>query len=817
MRFFVVGIIVTLVAAAVSWGQAPAEGDIESIGIDGYYRPNCWVPMKLRLRPTIGEAATYKIQVVQEDMDRDRVLYTKEAFTLNGNPPGGKMEERVWVYFLPQPRLLDQALNAQALSGLIKVFLCDDNDQQIVQIPFSPGTPLPRNLDDVGDRRGVRLIALVHDSSSRPISSVYGQAHGLLEEIVFVHLRPSDLPGSVLGYSALDGVVWLNSDPGELNADSAAALEQYVRDGGKLVVCQNIEWRRTAESMLGPLLPVVLTGSGEEANAATLRELAGVPDYERHKDEPNWRPPSRFIIGGTADVPARYVDPWPELRGKSVAIAKAVARPGAMVNRVCETDPASPYLARWMVGHGMVAWIAQDLGDPALLSNSRLRSVGWDKIWDACFDWRNDAITVEMRDQLGMKAELEKKFPSVPLATDLSTATLGGMELASRGAALVSLAVVFFIGYWLVAGPGSYLFLQARRRAQYSWMAFGLCAIAATVLTVGIVKLVLRGSPQVRHVSMQRLAANETAMVTSQFGLYVPTNNPQTIALNETASKRASYVVPFPVHPRHLRDTAQFLAPVKYGVPVRERNSLGEPQIEVPYRSTLKKFQVRWIGTASAGIDGVAALNDGQLSGLLVNNTGRDLHSVYFVYSPSPAARDDMMLFLPDRLLRPAWGKGQKLDLADMVSQMGLVKEGEREQGLIGDRGLLNLSWIDVWRKHFEHVMDQSYSDLERATVLLSVFERLAPATARDRNGSNTRYELLRRAGRQFDASNAVACGRLLIIARGETDGPLPFPLTVGGDRVAGEGVNYYQFIVPLNRNGSASEPAGGESQTRAE
>src|SRR5947207_6592448 len=121
MRVLLAGLLLLSLTGA-AFAQ-DAEGEVESIGYGGAYRPNCWTPMKLRLRPKVGDTRTYKIAIVQEDLDRDRVIYTR-PFTLNGNPPGGRIEEHVWVYFMPQPRGLRIQGNAAEFTNLLKVFLC---------------------------------------------------------------------------------------------------------------------------------------------------------------------------------------------------------------------------------------------------------------------------------------------------------------------------------------------------------------------------------------------------------------------------------------------------------------------------------------------------------------------------------------------------------------------------------------------------------------------------------------------------------------------------------------------------------------------
>ena len=89
--------IILLAMNSAAFAQAEAEGEVESMGFHGWYRPNCWTAMKIRLRPKTGASRDYQIQVIQEDMDRDHVSYTRRI-TLTGNPEGRKIEEKVWVY-----------------------------------------------------------------------------------------------------------------------------------------------------------------------------------------------------------------------------------------------------------------------------------------------------------------------------------------------------------------------------------------------------------------------------------------------------------------------------------------------------------------------------------------------------------------------------------------------------------------------------------------------------------------------------------------------------------------------------------------------
>jgi hypothetical protein len=816
MRVLMAGFIfLSLVFTSAAFAQ-DAEGEVESLGYGGVYRPNCWTPMKLRLRPKVGETRTYKIAIVQEDLDRDRVIYTR-PFTLNGNPPGGaRIEEQVWVYFMPQPRDLELPLgsaNAAAYSNRIRIFLCRESDgKQLVQIPFTPTTQLPRSLDNRSDffgrGRGARLVLLVGGSASRPVGQIYDRGVALTEDVDFYKITPAELPGDVKGFGCVDAIVWMGSSgPEELRADSLAAIQDYVRDGGKLVVTQGQNWQKFKESELAAMLPVTLEGERNEKGVASLRALAGMPNFEALDDVQRAQLRAPWIMKSTGNITIPN-DPWSNLQGKDSPLIIASPREGAFINLYCQTDAPTPYLARWMFGLGTVTWVAQDFGDQQIIATGQDRAKGWQAIWDRTMDWRNDTL-------IGMMEKPPRLWDGgTSNRPDLSRTVLAGMELPRRGAALVALAMVLFIGYWLVAGPGSYFFLVSKRKAYYSWVAFALCAVGATALTAAVVKLVLRGPPQLQHVTFVRMNPQREAVAHSQFGLYIPRDGNQHVELTDIAPKRFSYLTPYPIHPEHLVESADFPAYKEYEVPMRDRNSAEPPAIDVPYRSTLKKFQARWIGTLSGGIDGKAKiLDNGRLAGSLVNNTGHDLRYIHLIYTRNAEMpyqtnlRDDEMIELKDSFDgKGAWANGASLDLTDIFNKVGIAGPDSRSNN-VGLRGPLNRVWMANWSEEIRSSLGPSdrYNNNDRAALLMTIFDRLKPGEFPRDGERQDRYDLLRRGGRAFDASGVVSAGQLLIFAR--ADAPLPFGLKVEGEAVKGEGVVYYQINVPLERMGASTQP----------
>jgi hypothetical protein len=102
--------------------------------------------------------------------------------------------------------------------------------------------------------------------------------------------------------------------------------------------------------------------------------------------------------------------------------------------------------------------------------------------------------------------------------------------------------------------------------------------------------------------------------------------------------------------------------------------------------------------------------------------------------------------------------------------------------------------------------MDDSRNEFLRAFPMLSLYDRLEPQKNDRQDMSRERVEFLRRAARDWDVSEQVAAGQLVILAQAGKPGvssgesPLPFPMEVEGDRVTGTGSTFYQFSLPLDR-----------------
>jgi hypothetical protein len=232
----------------------------------------------------------------------------------------------------------------------------------------------------------------------------------------------------------------------------------------------------------------------------------------------------------------------------------------------------------------------------------------------------------------------------------------------------------------------------------------------------------------------------------------------------------------------------------------------------------MKKFQAMWVGNVEGAVRGNPKLvPEDMLEGSLINATGRRLRNIYIAFHwPGEGAEGaDWMLYVP------SWEDGSTLNLKqafnvpdDSASKtMPFVGDQNHADGSKRVRGRLDPTWSDYWLKARDMgqgaAMDDTFDDsgwsggVRKSLVIMSFFDRLKPMKNDAGTRREGRLELLRRGGRMLDMSGSIAAGAMVVIA--EADGPIPMPLEVEGDRITGDGLTFYQFVIPLDHSAVAS------------
>ncbi|MEZ0265181.1 MAG: hypothetical protein ACAI43_10675, partial [Phycisphaerae bacterium] len=538
MRFTIAGIL-SLLMPVVALGQA--RGEVESIGFGGLVRPGCWTPMVVRLTPTTGNIFEGRIEVVQEDLDRDNVIFTRQIVLQGNTASSGDKAQTFWMYFMPQPNrgeraVINSSTTRDELNKIIKVRLTSESGKELAKIPITQTVTL---ADPLGrsSARGQKVVLTV-GKEHFPRFDEYQGMLGLTEDVAVVTVGDlaKGLPDDVIGYEAIDAVVWSDANPEELNLNPAqlTALQEYVRRGGRLVILQDTQPNQTLRNnkVFADLMPVTVSGVVEEKDKPTALRLLAKIDYDPATTPTNsdrytardtlvkaWNargvpsdatlPASEFpVLAGDRALYLPYINKnWDKLQGPFKK-ATCTLKPNAVV-AVIDPSDGRPYIVRGPYGAGCVTWVAQDLADKPLQGGREptrgvFTTEGWFNVWDAVMDWPNEPVRVTQ----GGQATYKDLF-ATHVNVETGKASLQYMDLPSTSAALIGIAVLFFIVYWVAAGPGSFLVLAKKKKTHMSWFAFGVLAIAGTAMTYLIVKLVLRGEAKLQHVTYVRHVPGE--------------------------------------------------------------------------------------------------------------------------------------------------------------------------------------------------------------------------------------------------------------------------------------------------------------------
>ncbi len=244
-----------------------------------------------------------------------------------------------------------------------------------------------------------------------------------------------ELPRSWQSYGGVGAVIWDGEPLGKLDALPAAALRDYVRGGGHLVVCVGDRGALLSDSALSPLLPCGIGPSG-------AYDLA-----------PRLNPEAR-------DAPlARLARLHPRRGTWSHRLEDETGRWGwaPVADTTGDTDDAGPPLAiRGDYGAGCVTVLAFSLEDPAL------DAVG-PSAWES---WLLGTFSPTLTPLL------ETADRTLRTRGHEALLRLSRRRIPSRGAVALLLGL-----YWLAGVPGLFALSRVSGRAVLAWSLSPLLAI----------------------------------------------------------------------------------------------------------------------------------------------------------------------------------------------------------------------------------------------------------------------------------------------------------------------------------------------------
>lgn len=369
------------------------------VGFNGYFRPDDWTPLRVAMTNN-GESLRGRL-----------VVRPETSGTVVGNAFSTPVE-------LPSGAQKTATLNIQARTypDQIRVELIDEDG----------GVRASRDAPLFDLNRGDQLYAVVTGANTIAPSLTGVHIGGYRAEQAI--WGAPNLPERAQSLASLDLLMLLNIDSESLSPGQREAIEQWVADGGHLLVGGGPNATATA-SALGELLPLL---PQEAQSIDDLSELA------------------------------RYAgDNQSELRGPAI-IARGSLADGATV---LVEQAGIPLLIRRELGAGLVDFLA---ADPTLAPLAR-----WDgltELWRKLLltrspqpSWRNNFT------QSTWGAEAVANLPGVDLLPPLQTLCL-------------------FLGlYVILIGPLNYALLARLRRPGWGWLTIPLVIVSFTLVawTVG--------------------------------------------------------------------------------------------------------------------------------------------------------------------------------------------------------------------------------------------------------------------------------------------------------------------------------------------
>ncbi len=268
-------------------------------------------------------------------------------------------------------------------------------------------------------------------------------------ELNIALLDDRDLPTEAKGWSALDILVIVDTDTGQLSSAQQEALQQWVISGGRVVVVGGVTFQRTVSGLenILPLLP----DSSEEVSLEPLAMAATADSFAAN-------------LADVADV------------------AVGDSHRDAVVFVVSDNIPLVIYRE---IGEGRVDFLAADPGLEPLRSYDRMNQI-WAFI--LADDEQQPSWSYGFNPQ---QWEIARN----------AAADIPGVALPN------AFQLLLFLGcYAVLVGPVNYIILRILNRREWAWLTVPALVLVFSFLAYFIGFQVLRGSRPIVH----RLAVVQT-------------------------------------------------------------------------------------------------------------------------------------------------------------------------------------------------------------------------------------------------------------------------------------------------------------------
>lgn len=760
--------LLTLAAATpvAPAAQPPASGDPDAgevrlellgVGVGSTARAGGWTALRLRVQDRAAEPRELLVRVEFTDQDGDRPSY--DALVPAAGPGGREL----WIPVRLPPDFTES-------SGVsLRAFVASRESE-------------PGGLPSAGALVGSDFVPVSSEQASDRSSTIIKPTDGLIAVVgsramgleqyavtqrgddwsplghertqIVADLAPTDLPDHFAGLMPFEAIIWSDEPPGDLGLDRPAALADWIRRGGHLVI----------------VVPGVgQTWSIPEANP--LGRLGLLPDAELIRREPAAgaaRPAWADLVGLPADAspPGLVIHEFrPRVRDARTAVPILVDAQGRVL------------AVRRLVGLGMVTMIGIDLTDRSL---ERLGMPRADTLWHRVLGKRGPLLR-ESEIEVLERSRGWTLANRQPMWFDADFPTL--IAKTGRSAAGLLLGFVLFAIYWIIAGPGGYALLKKRGLARHAWVAFGIVAVVFTVLAWSGALAIRPKTVSAQHITViDHVYRQPVQRTRTWMSLLIPWYGDATLSVGRASDDSTTLIAPW--QPRSVPDTLGRFPDVRpYRLDARRPD-----RVTFPARATVKQFVVDHAGRPSdewvmptpvdangrAGPATLAIDPEGGASGRLRHGLPAPLEEALIIVCrgvSDPTGEDAAERPIRARAYKVnSWAPGEILDLSRARSRDGSFEaylDGLVPQGSAPDFGSFAQETA-------------APGDAADHFVALSLFSQLPPPQFRT---TGSLFPLARRSeGHGLDLSHWLTQPCIIVIGHVGLSEPVasPTPMFIG-------------------------------------
>ena len=732
---------VHLQATIVRVGYQASGQEISSQALD-HYRLGSWVPVVIELHNHDPDFFEGSAEVRQKDRDGDIVTARIEV-AVRGM--------RRYTLYIPAGLPYGRQMTNQFI---VRVFDTDDRLVTVYNAQDEPITEVLPPRDVVQAPTTARIALNVSERQGNSLRFLVGD-HQLVREFVVGHIAPSDLPDNVAGLDMVDVVLWDAVDPSVVDVAQRAALLEWTRRGGMLVLGVGRNWQLVSQGLFESVLPAKLNGT---------ITLDAVPLLE--DEEAGAQTLSNILFGG---VPPTILEP--PLTCTPITLKDL--KPGA--HSVIPAKPASNdqiFVTRRPCERGHVVLVSCELRD--LVRQGTQMHAFIRHVLEA--RWQSQPND---QDQYGYMHQ------------DLFTYI--DQEIGFQQAAMAYLLAAFaFVAlYVAVATGGSWVWLIRRKMTQHAWITFSVIAVLGSGVSVFAVQLIRGIGVDVQEFTVvDARAGSSRATATSYLGL--------------KAAGHMQVDLKVPTDWRDLENDTAIPASLRPLAPIPDLTGMASdnvftagqryqaiPQtgelLDVPLRATLKQFEGLWQGVMDGRVNASLSRRPGNTAELSENSWIRnelpvDLEQCYLFIPVRNfqdgstnraslgiyALHDLSKLKSGDRITIRMWLDGltdlerRRLRKPEHVHRQSTTNLGDLQERWLQKLGLQQDYYGQQRKRHIEMSTDQFTS----AMLLMTTFDEIDPdSISRNR-------ELGRTAGHGLDRSLAMTRDHALFVGFSEQPGP---------------------------------------------